>query len=119
MEAENNSNLYDSNVIIVTTNDLPGHKVVEVFGEVFGVITRSRNIVSNIGAGLKTIVGGEIGAYTKLTEENRYEALRRLRDEAAKKGANAVLMARFDTETISDIVAGVVAYGTAVRVEKL
>ena len=107
----------DDTVIAVTTNDLPGYEVVEVYGEVFGVLTRSRNVVSGIGAGLKAIIGGEIGAYTKLLSDSRIEATERMKQAAHEKGANAVLAMRFDTGDIGTTMNEVAAYGTAVKVK--
>ncbi|MDR1606265.1 MAG: heavy metal-binding domain-containing protein [Streptococcaceae bacterium] len=104
--------------LTVTTEHIPGYKVVEVYGEVFGVTTRSRNVASNFLGSLKTIVGGEISQFTQLIEETREEALRKLKQEALEKGANAIVMMRFDTEAIVQGVGATVAYGTAVRVEK-
>jgi len=106
-------------VIVATTNDLPGYEVVEVYGEVFGLIVRSRNLFSNFGASLRTIVGGEVRGYTKLLADSREKALDRLREEAAAKGANAVLAMRFDSGDIGNVMNEVAAYGTAVRVKKL
>jgi uncharacterized protein YbjQ (UPF0145 family) len=106
-------------VIVVTTNDIPGYEITETYGEVFGLVVRSRNLVSNIGAGLKSIVGGEIGEYTKLLSEGRIQAVQRLREAAAEKGANAVLAMRFDTGDIGNTMNEVAAYGTAVRVRPL
>ena len=103
-------------ILAVTTNDLPGYDVVEVYGEVFGVLTRSRNVVSGIGASLKSIVGGEIGAYTKLLSDSRIEATERMKQAAAEKGANAILAMRFDTGDIGGTMNEVAAYGTAVKV---
>lgn len=105
-------------VIVVTTNDIPGYEVVEVFGEVFGLIVRSRNIFSNIGSSLRTIFGGESGGLTKLLVDSREKAMTRLRQEAAAKGANAILAMRYDTGDIYQIMNEVAAYGTAVRVQK-
>ncbi|HEY1645838.1 MAG TPA: YbjQ family protein [Candidatus Saccharimonadales bacterium] len=105
----------DKDILAVTTNDVPGYKVVEVYGEVFGVMTRSRNVFSSIGAGLKSIVGGEIGAYTKLLSDSRIEATERMKQAAAEKGANAVLAMRFDTGEIGQNMNEVAAYGTAVK----
>lgn len=107
----------DTNVMVVTTNNLPGYEVVETYGEVFGLIVRSRNIFSNIGAGLKSIFGGEIKGYTRLLADTREQAIQRLRDEAAAKGANAVLMMRFDSGDIAGTMNEVIAYGTAVKVK--
>lgn len=105
-------------VMVVTTNDLPGYEVVEVYGEVFGLIVRSRNVFSNVGASLRTIFGGEVKGYTKLLSDSREHALGRLRDAAAAKGANAVLMMRFDSGDIGQVMNEVAAYGTAVKVVK-
>lgn len=108
----------NEDVIVVTTNELPGYDVVEVYGEVFGLIVRSRNVFSNVGASFRTIFGGEVRGYTNLLSDSREQALARLRDEAATKGANAVLAMRFDSGDIGSVMNEVAAYGTAVRVKK-
>lgn len=105
-----------SDIIVVTTNDVPGYEVKEVYGEVFGLIVRSRNLFSNIGAGLRTIVGGEVGGYTKLLTDSRDKAVERLRQAAVEKGANAVLAMRYDSGDIGQMMNEVAAYGTAVKV---
>lgn len=105
-------------IIIVTTNDIPGYEVKEVYGEVFGLIVRSRNVFGNIGASFRTVFGGEVKGYTKLLADSREHALGRLREAAAAKGANAVLMMRFDSGDIGNIMNEVAAYGTAVKVIK-
>lgn len=101
-------------ILITTTERIPGHDY-EIIGEVFGVTTQSKNVFSNIGAGLKNIVGGEIKAYTKMLHESREAAISRMTDEAHKKGADAVVMMRFDSGSISTDMQSVVAYGTAVK----
>jgi uncharacterized protein YbjQ (UPF0145 family) len=106
-------------ILISTMNDLPGYEVVEVHGEVFGLIVRARNVFSNLGAGLRTVFGGEVKGYTSLLSESRTHAVDRLRDAAREKGANAVLAMRFDCNEIADIMSEVAAYGTAVTVRKL
>lgn len=106
-------------ILVVTTNDVPGYEVVKVYGEVFGVLVRSRNLLSNIGAGFKSLVGGEIGAYTKLLSDSRIEATERMKAAAAEKGANAILMMRFDTGNISGSMNEVAAYGTAVTIRPI
>jgi len=106
-------------ILVVTMNDIPGYEVVEVYGEVFGVLARSRNLISTMGAGFKSIIGGEIGGYTKLLSDSRIEATERMREAAAKKGANAVIAMRFDTGEIGNNMNEVAAYGTAVKVQKL
>jgi uncharacterized protein YbjQ (UPF0145 family) len=109
----------NEDIIVATTNDLPGYEVVEVYGEVFGLIVRSRNVFSNFGASLRTVVGGEVKGYTKLLADSREQAIARMRDEASKRGANAVLAMRFDSGDIGQVMNEVAAYGTAVRVKKL
>ncbi|HUZ84844.1 MAG TPA: heavy metal-binding domain-containing protein [Gaiellales bacterium] len=106
-------------IIISTMNDLPGYEVVEVYGEVFGLIVRARNAFSNIGASLRTLVGGEAKGYTSMLADSRNQAIERLRAAAAERGANAVLAMRFDCNEIADIMSEVAAYGTAVRVQRI
>ena len=109
----------DNSILVVTTNDVPGYEVIKVHGEVFGLLTRSRNLVSNIGAGLKSIIGGEIRGYTKLLTDSRIEATERMKKAAAEKGANAVLAMRFDTGDIGGTMNEVAAYGTAVTIRPI
>ena len=106
-------------MLVTTTEKIPGHNY-EVLGEVFGVTTQSKNVFSNIGAGLKNVVGenvvgGEIKAYTKMLHESREVAIARLREDAEAKGADAVVMMRFDSGSIGTDMQSVVAYGTAVK----
>ncbi len=105
-------------IVTTTTNDIPGYKVVEVYGKVFGLVVRSRNMFSNIGASLRTIFGGEVKGYTTLLSESREQAVERLRQAASEKGANAVIGMNFDTADIGGIMSEVTAYGTAVKIEK-
>ncbi len=105
-------------IVVVTTNDLPGYEIVEVHGEVFGLIVLSRNVFSNFSASLRTIVGGEVKGYTGLLADSREQALDRLRSEASNHGANAVLAMRFDGGDIGGVMYEVAAYGTAVTVHK-
>lgn len=106
-------------MLIVTTNDIPGYEIEEVLGEVFGLTVRSRHVGSNIGAGLKSLVGGELKGITKMLHDSRAEALDRLTTEATEKGGNAVLAFRFETTEYAATGTEVCAYGTAVRVRKL
>jgi uncharacterized protein YbjQ (UPF0145 family) len=106
-------------IIVTTMNDLPGYRVVEVYGEVFGLVARARNAFSNIGASFRTLVGGEAKGYTKLLTDSRIDAVGRLRQAAEQKGANAVIAMRFDANEIADLISEVVAYGTAVKVERI
>jgi uncharacterized protein YbjQ (UPF0145 family) len=106
-------------VIIATTNDLPGYEIQEVLGEVFGLTVRSRNIGSQFGAGLKSLVGGELKGMTKMLAEGREHATERLVEEAEAKGADAILAFRFDTSELGSTWTEICAYGTAVRTRKL
>jgi uncharacterized protein YbjQ (UPF0145 family) len=106
-------------VIITTMNDLPGYEVEEVFGEVFGLTVRSRNLGSVIGAGLKSLAGGELKGMTKMLASGRQDATDRLVAEAETKGANAVIAFRFDTSELGSTWTEICAYGTAVRAHKL
>ncbi|HEU5005268.1 MAG TPA: YbjQ family protein [Candidatus Saccharimonadales bacterium] len=106
-------------VVTTTTNDVPGYKVVEVYGEVFGLIVRSRNMFSNIGASFRTIFGGEVKGYTTLLSDSREQAVERMRASAAEKGANAVIGMSFDTADIGGVMSEVAAYGTAVKIKKV
>src|SRR5881392_2919201 len=84
-------------MIITTMNDIPGYDVEEVFGEVFGLTVRSRNIGSQIGASLKSILGGELKGMTKALVDSREQVMQRMIEEAEAKGANAIIAMRFDT----------------------
>lgn len=103
-----------SEMLVTTTENIPG-KQYEIINEVFGLTTQSKNIVRNIGAGLKNIVGGEIKDYTQMMVEARDVAIDRLRQNAAEMGADAVVMMRFDSGSISADMQSVAAYGTAVK----
>jgi len=106
-------------VLITTTNDVPGYEVEEVLGEVFGLTVRSRNVGSQIGAGLKSLVGGELKGMTKALADSREQVIERLTEEAQKRGGNAVLAMRFDTSEMGGTWTEICAYGTAVRVRKI
>jgi uncharacterized protein YbjQ (UPF0145 family) len=103
-------------ILLSTMNDLPGYQVVRVFGEVFGLTVRSRNMFSNLGAGFKAMAGGELKGLSKLLSDSRHEALGRLAQEALAHGANAVLALRFDCNEIAQSASEIAAYGTAVYV---
>ena len=106
-------------MLITTMNDIPGYTVEEVYGEVFGLTVRSRNIGSQMGAGLKSILGGELKGMTKALETSRLEVIERMVEAAEAKGANAVLAMRFDTSEMGGTWTEICAYGTAVRAHKL
>jgi uncharacterized protein YbjQ (UPF0145 family) len=105
-------------MIISTMNDLPGYVVEEVLGEVFGLTVRSRNVGSQIGASLKSLVGGELKGMTRMLSDGRQHAQQRLVEEAEAKGANAVLAFRFDTSELGSTWTEICAYGTAVRASR-
>ena len=104
-------------MIIATTENIAGHRVVTTLGQVFGVVVRSRGIGGNIVAGLRSIVGGEITEYTQLLEEARRHATDRMVHNATALGANAILMMRFDSGELGQTMSEIVAYGTAAVVE--
>jgi len=106
-------------MLVVTTENVVGHRVVEVKGQVFGVVVRSRGLAGNIMAGLRSIVGGEIAEYTQLLEEARRHAIDRMVRNAHQMGGNAVVMMRFDSSEMGQTMSEIVAYGTAVVVDKV
>ena len=105
-------------MIIVTTNDLPGYRVTRVVGLARGITVRSRSIIGNLGGAIQSIFGGNISVYTNLAEQARSEALSLLTSDAQKMGANAIIAMRYDANEIMDGITEVLAYGTAVVVEK-
>ena len=105
-------------MIITTTNDVAGHEITDVYGEVFGLTVRSRNAFSQMGAGLKSMFGGELKGMTKALEDSRLEVIQRMVEAAEAKGANAVVGMRFDTSEMGDVWTEICAYGTAVRARK-
>ena len=105
-------------MIVTTMNDLPGYEVEEVYGEVMGLTVRSRNLGSQLGAGLKSILGGELKGMTKALVDSRQEVMERMMGEAEQKGGNAIIAMRFDTSDMGGNWTEICAYGTAVRVRK-
>ena len=106
-----------SEILVVTTNDVAGYEIVAVHGEVCGLIVRARNAFSNMGAGFRTVFGGEAKGYTTLITDSRNQAIERMCEEARSRGANAVLAMRFDCNEIANIMSEVAAYGTAVTIQ--
>jgi len=104
-------------MILATTNDLPGEKITAVKGLVQGSTVKTRHVGRDIGAGIKTLVGGEIKGYSDLMKEAREEALARMVEEAEKLGANAIVGMRYQTSQIMNTASEVIAYGTAVIIE--
>ena len=105
---------------LVTTNiGLEGYKVVKNLGVVRGIIVRSRSLIGNIGAGFQILFGGNISLYSQLCERTRSDAYELMIRHAQELGANAVLAFRYDATEIAGGVTEVLAYGTAVVVEKI
>ena len=106
-------------MLVSTTENVAGYRTRETLGQAFGVVVRSRGIGGNIMAGLRSIIGGEIHEYTQLLEQARRQAVDRMVTNATAMGANAVVMMRFDSSEIGQAMSEIVAYGTAVIVEKV
>ncbi len=102
---------------VTTAFDLPGYRVKRNFGVVRGIVVRSRSIVGTIGAGLQTLIGGNISLFSNLCEQTRSDAFELMLQHAEQLGANAVIGARYDATEIMQGVTEVLAYGTAVLVE--
>jgi uncharacterized protein YbjQ (UPF0145 family) len=101
-------------MIVVTTEDVAGQRVVETQGQVFGVVVRSRGLGGNVTAGLRSLVGGEIHEYTEMVEDARRQAIDRMVENASLMGANAVIRMMFDSTEMGATMTEIVAYGTAV-----
>ena len=106
-------------MLVVTTNDMPGYRVVRHLGMVRGLTVRSRSVVGNLGAAIQIFFGGNITVYSKLAEQARQEAFDLLVEHAQAMGANAILAMRYDANEIAAAVTEVLAYGTAVVVEPI
>jgi uncharacterized protein YbjQ (UPF0145 family) len=106
-------------MLISTMNDIPGRQVVEVYGEVMGLTVRSRNLGSQLGASLKSLVGGELKGMTKALQDSRNQVIERMVAEAEAKGADAILAMRFDTSELGPNWTEICAYGTAVRTQAI
>ncbi|MFD0559235.1 uncharacterized protein YbjQ (UPF0145 family) [Stackebrandtia endophytica] len=106
-------------IVVVTSNDLPGYRIDRVIGEVFGLTVRSRHLGSQIGAGFKSMFGGELRGLSKTLVESRNQAMERLLEQAHARGANAVVAMRYDVTEAGESATEVCAYGTAVIVSPL
>ncbi len=106
-------------MMVTTALELPGYRIVRNYGIVRGIIVRSRSLLGSIGAGLQTILGGNITILTELCENTREEAYELMMQHAAEHGANAIISMRYDATEIMQGVTEVLAYGTAVQVEKI
>jgi uncharacterized protein YbjQ (UPF0145 family) len=104
-------------MIVATTNDLAGYRIVRQVGLVRGITVRSRSIVGNLGGAIQSVFGGKLSIYVNLAETARQEALDHLIEHAREQGANAILAMRYDANEIMDGITEVLAYGTAVVVE--
>ncbi|MEJ2818776.1 YbjQ family protein [Caulobacter sp. CCG-8] len=104
-------------MLVATTNDLPGYRIVAHLGLVRGVTVRSRSVIGNIGGSIQSIFGGKLSIYVDLAEAARKEAYDLLTAHAAELGANAVIAMRYDANEIMEGITEVLAYGTAVKVE--
>jgi uncharacterized protein YbjQ (UPF0145 family) len=102
-------------MLISTMNDIPGYEITEVLGEVFGLTVRARHVGSQLGAGLKSLVGGELKGMTKNLADSRQDVIQRMVEEAQAKGADAVVAFRFDTSEMGGNWTEICAYGTAVK----
>jgi uncharacterized protein YbjQ (UPF0145 family) len=104
-------------MLIVTTNDAPGYRVVKTLGLVRGITVRSRNAISDMVGGLQSMLGGRVETYVRLAETSRAEALQEMVEHAKAMGANAVIGMRYEANEIMEGVTEVLAYGTAAVVE--
>ncbi len=103
---------------ITTALELPGYQVTKNLGMVRGIVVRSRSIFGNIGASFQTLIGGNITLYTEMCEKAREDAFRDMVKHAMDRGANAIIGMRYDANEIAAGVTEVLAYGTAVYIEK-
>ncbi|MDP4143716.1 MAG: YbjQ family protein [Bacillota bacterium] len=102
-----------------TSFDFQGYKIVEYYGIVRGITVRSRSIVGNIGAGLQSLVGGNITLYSELCEKAREEAYEKMMMHADATPANAIIGLRYDANEVAQGITEVLCYGTAVKIEKI
>jgi uncharacterized protein YbjQ (UPF0145 family) len=105
--------------MVTSALELPGYRIVRNYGIVRGIIVRSRSVIGNLGAALQTIIGGNITILTDLCERTREDAFELMLQHAAERGANAVVSMRYDTTEVMQGVTEVLAYGTAVQVERI
>lgn len=105
-------------VLITTSNSLEGYKVTKQLGLVRGITVRSRSVIGNLAGGFMTIFGGKSAIYTELCEKTREEALQLMIKHGQEMGANAIINMRYDANEVMSGLTEVLAYGTAVYVEK-
>src|SRR6185295_12818418 len=116
--AESRPGLSETGMLVTTTNELTGYRVIRYLGVVRGITVRSRNVFGTIGASLQSLFGGNISLYTGLAERAREEAYELMEAHAREMGANAVLAMRYDANDIAAGITEVLAYGTAAVVEE-
>ena len=116
---ENTQATFVPEYMVTTAFTLDGYRIVRNLGVVRGIVVRSRSLFGNIGAGLQTLIGGNITLLSSLCEKTRAQAFELMLNHAAELGANAVVGARYDATEVMNGVTEVLAYGTAVRVEPI
>jgi uncharacterized protein YbjQ (UPF0145 family) len=104
-------------MLVSTTNDVPGHRIVRHVGLVRGITVRSRSVLGNFAGGIQSLFGGKLSVFVSLAETARQEAYDHLCEHATQAGANAVIGMRYDANEIMEGITEVLAYGTAVVVE--
>jgi len=110
--------MVDTN-LITTSNSLEGYRITRNLGVVRGITVRSRSLLGNLAGGLQSVFGGEISVYVELCEKAREEAYHRMVEHGSQHGANAIIAMRYDANDILEGITEVLAYGTAVVVEKI
>jgi uncharacterized protein YbjQ (UPF0145 family) len=105
--------------MVTTSISLDGYRVAKNLGVVRGIIVRSRNLFGNIAGGFQTLFGGKISIFTQLCEKTREEAFQQMMEHAEQRGANAIINMRYDANQVIGSVTEVLAYGTAVVMEKI
>jgi uncharacterized protein YbjQ (UPF0145 family) len=118
MPINNDEGGLQQSFIVVSSNHVPGYDVVETKGFCYGLTVRSRGVGGQVGAGIRSMFGGEIKEYVKMMEESRDEAVYRMIDHAQQMGANAIISVRYDSNEVSNVMQEILAYGTAVIVRK-
>ncbi|MEL7670799.1 heavy metal-binding domain-containing protein [Methanobacterium sp.] len=118
MPINNDEGGLQQSFIVVSSNHVPGYEVVETKGFCYGLTVRSRGVGGQVGAGIRSMFGGEIKEYVKMMEESRDEAVYRMIDHAQQMGANAIISVRYDSNEVSNVMQEILAYGTAVIVRK-
>jgi uncharacterized protein YbjQ (UPF0145 family) len=114
---QNHPNATPASIPVVNTETIPGRTIIQTMGVVSGSTVRAKNVFKDIGAGLKSIVGGELVAYTELLSESRQQALERMIADAVGRGANAIVNVRFATSSVAGGASELFAYGTAVVIQ--